>query len=827
MPETPEHRVLTSTDIELAEDGYDTDGQPAPWDSNEIECGNDLIAEESPLPDEMPVGSNEEAVGGNPNPTVTVEVSMLSIEDMMKMKVLELRDELKKRRLNTHGNKAELQGRMKGAIEQGVTPTSTAVTAGTEVGWGDCFDDGAHWELLIPDGEVLNDEGLNVNGVRMRAPTEPENEMREGYATKQNYNAKFDRPVFTGKTKMPKFNSQGQLVTDRDGKVEYEEERPCEETVPNIEWCEANGLDLGSHPAHWFEAFLPIRNGRHGSEHKYTMENALSWTNLKAMMLNGGLGGTYSDFVPFTLVELMKHIALYLFHGLSPSPQVEMKFKSQKDDPVNGNDFIHMAFGSSPWKAIRRHKHFKSFFAAVDPRYPVPNRDRHPNWKVHPFLKHMMKVCQSAMHMGRNLSVDEQTIGFQGHHRDKQRITYKKEGDGFLADTICGDGYTYAFYFRHQPIQSPDYLSSKYKLSPLHLRVEALFSLLKHKNYTVGMDNLYMSAKFCRVAFECEQRVMIHGVVRPSLRGVPGCVKQKEVTRKTDLERVRHTVRVAVLKNDSVCKNLVCISLYDSKPVYLLSNACPEVKWIEKKKKVWSPELNRKVELGFHRLNVIDFYNNNMGNVDIADQLRNYYRYDTQWHRNRKWWWSIWWWGFQLLLTNSYISYVKYHKMHGRDAPLSHYDFIKQVALAWIEPGIYWPGWNTTRRKTRRSQSADDSACTSVSSESIVGRRIRTRSVKSEPQRKRRRMTDNALNPLRGCMKDRLNKSLVHNPINISKEGKRGKCQLHRWARGNDGKEVRQNILKCSVCEVHLCCDCWAIFHNTHDITSEKANIAK
>ena len=44
-----------------------------------------------------------------------------------------------------------------------------------------------------------------------------------------------------------------------------------------------------------------------------------------------------------------------------------------------------------------------------------------------------------------------QTVGFQGRHRDKQRITYKKEGDGFLADCICSDGYTYAFHFHHQP----------------------------------------------------------------------------------------------------------------------------------------------------------------------------------------------------------------------------------------------------------------------------------------------------------------------------------------------------------------------------------------
>ena len=147
---------------------------------------------------------------------------------------------------------------------------------------------------------------------------------------------------------------------------------------------------------------------------------------------------------------------------------------------VSKRDTEYNACTFGPFNS-KQHKHFKAFFAAVDPRYPTLSRDTHPNWKVDPFLKHMHKVCKEAMHMGRNLSVDEQTVRFQGNHRDKQRITYKKEGNGFLADTICGDGYTYSFYFCHQPISLPAHLTTKYKLSPLHLRCEALFSQLKDR----------------------------------------------------------------------------------------------------------------------------------------------------------------------------------------------------------------------------------------------------------------------------------------------------------------------------------------------------------
>jgi hypothetical protein len=43
-----------------------------------------------------------------------------------------------------------------------------------------------------------------------------------------------------------------------------------------------------------------------------------------------------------------------------------------------------------------------------------------------------------------------------------------------------------------------------------------------------------------------------------------------------------------------------------------------------------------------------------MGQVDVADQLRQEYRMDTKLHQT-KWWWSIMLWGVQVLLTNAYV----------------------------------------------------------------------------------------------------------------------------------------------------------------------------
>ena len=94
---------------------------------------------------------------------------------------------------------------------------------------------------------------------------------------------------------------------------------------------------------------------------------------------------------------------------------------------------------------------------------------------------------------GVDISIDEQTIKFQGRHVDKLQITYKREGDGFQCDALCDNGYTYAFQFRNEAAPT-NYLQQG--LSPLHARVMGLFDNLSTHYHRCGLDNLYNSARF-------------------------------------------------------------------------------------------------------------------------------------------------------------------------------------------------------------------------------------------------------------------------------------------------------------------------------------------
>ena len=66
-------------------------------------------------------------------------------------------------------------------------------------------------------------------------------------------------------------------------------------------------------------------------------------------------------------------------------------------------------------------------FCIQDPSKQAPERKHRPLHKVEPFLAHVQVTSMEAWRLGCDISGDEQTIGFQGRHADKLRITYKQK----------------------------------------------------------------------------------------------------------------------------------------------------------------------------------------------------------------------------------------------------------------------------------------------------------------------------------------------------------------------------------------------------------------
>ena len=106
---------------------------------------------------------------------------------------------------------------------------------------------------------------------------------------------------------------------------------------------------------------------------------------------------------------------------------------------------------------------------------------------------------------------------------------------------------------------------------------------------------------------------------------------------------------------------------------------CKVIKWIVSEKKVCNVDTGLKEPMKFLRLRYIQRYNQEMGDMDIADHYQNVYRFD-HWMRKRKWWWAIFFWAVGVILVNAYILYVRLCEEEGiakRDI-MSHHDFRKK-----------------------------------------------------------------------------------------------------------------------------------------------------
>jgi Transposase IS4 len=499
---------------------------------------------------------------------------------------------------------------------------------------------------------------------------------------------------------------------------------------------------------------------------------------------------------------------------------------SQSTDPVHGSDFIMQHIGP---QAPLRHAHFRAFFACVDPRKNPPARKVAPLFKVSHVIKWLNYIGKHSVRLGENLSVDEQTIGFQGRHQDKLRISYKAEGDGFQCDTICESGFTYAVYFRNEP---PPTKYTSIGHSPLHSRVLWLFDQLSDNHHRVWMDNLYLSAKFVKACYTHTRKVLIAGVTRRSGRGLPTSVLQDKIKNKKAQELVRGTVKASVLKGDPDCPNLVACSVYDTKPVHFLSMLCDSIKWVVKERSAYNNATKRNETLRFLRLNVNDDYSNDMGHVDISDQLRNYYRFD-HWLRQWKWWWSIWNWALGVLLVNAYVTYrlVMEDNNIPRSQWMTHYQFRRAIAIAWIksdEPTIKERQRQKEERKRSYAMTGDTASEKSSITSSRSNKRQKTsdkrttRSAAVEEVNKKQRaptLNDANLADVRGPFVGRLNKLMGHFPITIERGAR---CALHRWCADI---EVKRDVFSCSVCKLHLCIACFPVFHTEYDLVAHKETL--
>ena len=169
---------------------------------------------------------------------------------------------------------------------------------------------------------------------------------------------------------------------------------------------------------------------------------------------------------------------------------------------------------------------------------------------------------------------------------------------------------------------------------------------------------------------------------------------------------------------------------------------------------------------------------------------------------------------------------------HGcKSSMLSHYDYIKQISLAWISPDTHWPKRELQKKKRRQpviDQAISSSTCSKRRLDDDISSLHTSSSLTmvSATSTKCNEVNNNILHPISGKLSTRLITTVQHFPEEPTCKQKR--CQLHRFARGRNGSEVMAGgVIKCSVCRVNLCLLCYNVFHKESNIVDKKDAIAK
>lgn len=319
-------------------------------------------------------------------------------------------------------------------------------------------------------------------------------------------------------------------------------------------------------------------------------------TNQYALQKNIALSVTVSDIENF--------IALHILMGVYKFPRIRMYWEKSCNITIFS-------------ETMSRDKFFRmrTCLHAVD-NLSKPEGTTDAFWKVRPFFETVRRRCTELV-VEENVAVDEQMVPFTGQHRAKQYIRGKPCPWGFKLFVMCGkSGIVYDFIVYQgsgTELDKEDQAVYGYGGAVVLKLTERLTN-----HHSIFFDNYFTTYN---LLLELQERGLnATGTVRLNRFQAPPLKSEKALTKQG---RGAHD---EVVSKDAI----VLVRWVDNKSVHLASNCIGVgkthlVKRWSKKDKSYShiecPE-------------IVASYNNNMGGVDLFDQMVATYR---TFLRSRKW----------------------------------------------------------------------------------------------------------------------------------------------------------------------------------------------
>ncbi len=349
---------------------------------------------------------------------------------------------------------------------------------------------------------------------------------------------------------------------------------------------------------------------------------------------------------PLTIVELKAFLGIAIANGLCRNSQITSHWS--RTSPLQFTPAIAAAMSQSRFENILRNLHLANNERA-DPSDTLA--------KLRGFLERLNENCSRTWNLGREFSIDEMDLAFKGLHKHKERITYKRAGDGFLVYALADRGYTYRFLVKCDNKWDRNIEG----LSPTFSAVYNLVSSLPSTSqwHHVYVDNLYSNVRLAQLLYDYK-KVLFTSTAREN-RIPKVCILPPQSA---------HNAFLGVRKD-----KIICLTWKDKKIVKFMTTGHASLELVDKERKKATKQSDgtvRRQLVTIPTLNVAYDYNLHMNGVDRADQLRKSY---TTKLRSRKWWHVFFWWGLDTAVCNAYIVYCS-----TTDKPLTHHQFREKLS---------------------------------------------------------------------------------------------------------------------------------------------------
>lgn len=507
-------------------------------------------------------------------------------------------------------------------------------------------------------------------------------------------------------------------------------------------------------------------------------------TNLYADEKGAGAGRSWNTF---ELSDFKIWLGIVIYSGVFKLPSIRDYWKSSDKYPSHK---------ITDYMSLTKFEQIKRFFHISNP-LEVISEDTLWYHKIEPLASCILDSCMKYYLPSSNLSVDEMIIRFSGRSPHTVRMKNKPTPEGYKVFALCDAGYTYNFMFTSR-IKKKESVQNIPGINQTGCEVYHLIKELPtDKSFNIYMDNYFSSIGLFN--FLREKKIGACGTVRTNSSKFPKVLK-------TDKKLEWDTLSGVVVDD------VLSILWMDNGPVTMLSTiheiTGPENRIDKERRRPRVTSTNAtKVRQVFGDAvkkilpipKIIDDYNNYMGGVDVADQLRGYYA--TQLTARRTWV-PMFFWLLDTVIVNCYLIYKNCN------GNLDHKDF--RVNLAW---DLINSGWDEKdgadvrgSRNLSRSPSGSPSRSNSRSNSRSTSKNnsIRTIYVRSNSSLPIERLEPGAHIPRFGD-----NRSCVW-------------CRYKKKKEGESSTIKTKSVFYCSLCKVSLCIkndkNCFEDFHTLEEI---------